>query len=158
MIDFSKKPEKITPYNFGDTITRENFINFLVLSYALSRGNFVIQKVFFIMMEKNVGFQHESVVNSLYENGSFDAFSNEEQEIFVKAFRGVTKHLEKYIEMEVMDEIRDEIDGLYTRPKYNGERVLTEALNFFDFDKIKSVSDFTKTASEFNKRFEDSLN
>lgn len=158
MINFREKPEKINPYNFGDVITRENFINFLVLSYALSRGNFVIQKVFFIMMESKVSFQYKDVINNLYENGSFDALSNEEQEIFVRAFRGVAKHLEKYIEMEVMDEIRDEVEGLYTRPKNSGEKTLAAALKFFDFDKIKSVPDFMKIASEFNEKFEESLN
>ncbi len=158
IIDFTQKPEKIVPYNFGDVVTRDNFIHFLVLSYALSRGNFVIQKVFFIMMEKKIGFQYEATIENLYNNGSFESLSEEEQGIFEQAFRGVKKHLEKYIEIEISDEIRDEFDGLYDRPKNEGEIAINTALNFFHFNQINSTADFIKVASEFNVKFNDSLN
>lgn len=158
VIDFGRKPEKITPYNFGDQVTRENFIHFFILSYAVSRGSFIIQKVFFIMMESKIGFPYEVTIANFYHSGSFDSFSKEEQDIFIEAFRGVKKHFEKYDEIEIEDEIKDEVDGLFDRPKENGSVPLAAALNFFSFDQIKSVPDFIKVASEFNQKYEDSLN
>lgn len=156
-IDFSNKDIQITPYNFEDLITRENFINFLIMSYAVSRGNFVIQKVFFEMMQQKVGFQYKLTIENIYKGGSFQALSQQERDIFTEAFRSVKKHLEKYEEIEVEDETRDEFDGLYDRPETEGSIAFNAALNFFDFNKINSVSDFLKYSSEFNKRFEDSL-
>lgn len=157
-LDFSQQPTIISPYNFGDMVTRENFINFLIMSYAVSRGNFVIQKVFFEMMRQKIGFQYELNIENLYNSGSFQALSKEEQNTFTQAFRSVKKHLEEFIEMEIDDEIRDEFDGLYDRPKTEGSIAFNTALNFFDFNQINSVSDFLKVSSEFNKRFENSLN
>lgn len=158
-IDFKQKAEKIVEYNFGDKVTRENFINFLILSYAVSRGNFVIQRVFFLMMEEKVEFPYKATITNFYEHGSFsEALSKEEQKIFFQSFRNVAKHMEVYEEIEIEDEVRDEVDGLYDRPESEGKVPLNTALGFFDFSKIESISDFMKKASEFNKRFEDSLN
>ena len=56
------------------------------------------------------------------------------------------------------DEIRDEFDGLYDRPKTEGEVVFNTALRFFDFKEINSVRDFIEYSSDFNKKFEKSLN
>ncbi len=157
-LDFSTQPKEIITYNFGDMITRENFINFLIMSYAVSRGNFVIQKVFFEMMQQKVGFQYEEVIKNLYKCGSFEALSQQEQDLFIQAFRSVKKHLDNFIEMEIEDEIRDEFDGLYDRPKDLGSIAFTTALQFFDFNQINSVNDFLKVSSEFNKRFKNILN
>ncbi len=157
-IDFGVKPTQIIPYNFGDIVTRENFIYFLIMSYAVSRGSFVIQKVFFEMMKQKVDFQYEATIESLFESGSFEALSKEEQGVFTKAFRSVKKHLEEFIEMEIEDEIRDEFDGLYDRPRNQGEIAFNSALHFFNFNEITSMGDFLKVSSEFNKKFEDSLN
>lgn len=157
-IDFSKNPENIISYNFGDAVTRDNFINFLLLSYAVSKGNFVIQRVFFLLMEEKIGFPYKDTIQNFFKNGSYEALSKEERNLFFKSFRNVKKHLQIYEEIEIEDEIKDEIDGLYDRPKSVGEIPLNAALAFFDFAQIKSISDFMKKAKEFNERFEDSLN
>ncbi len=158
LIDFNQKPTSIAPYEFGQDVNRENFVNFLILSYAVSRGNFVIQKVFFVMYEKKFNFPYKQVIQDFYESGGYDAFTEEEQQIFQKAFRGVSAHMEKYIEMEIEDEIRDEIDGLCDRPESEREIIFNSALNFFNFDSINSVLEFNKIAKEFNGRTESSLN
>lgn len=158
LINFNQKPTLIEPYEFGQDVNRENCVNFLILSYGVSRGNFVIQKVFFVMNEKKFDFPYKQVIKDFYENGGYDTFTEEEQQIFQKAFRGVSAHMEKYIEMEIEDEIRDEINGLCDRPEREGELVFNSALNFFNFDAINSVLEFNKTAKEFNEKFESSLN
>jgi hypothetical protein len=156
-INFTEKPTEIVSYNFGDTVVRNNFVYFLILSYALSRGNFIIQKVFFTLMEKRFDFHYEESIKNFYNEGGFDAFSKEEQDIFMSAFRNVKKHMEKYIELEIEDEVRDEVNGLYDRPLTQVTIAFTTAIDYFDFDQINSIPEFSKTAQEFNKKFEDSL-
>ncbi len=146
------------PYEFGQDVNRENFVNFLILSYAVSRGNFVIQKVFFVMNEKKFGFPYKQVIQDFYKNGGYNTFTEEEQQIFQKAFRGVSAHMKIYIEMEIEDEIRDEIDGLGDRPENQGEIAFNTAINFFNFNEINSIPEFNKMAKEFNTKFESSLN
>ena len=87
-------------------------------------------------MEKKDLFVYESTIENLYKNGSFDALTPEEQNLFVNAFIGVKKHLSIFIEMEIPDEIKDEFDGLYDRPKNDGLTTFTAALDFFNFDEI----------------------
>lgn len=158
LIDFNQKPTSIASYEFGQDVTRENFVNFLILSYAVSRGNFVMQKVFFVMNERKFGFPWKHVIQDFYESGGYDALTEEEQQIFQKVFRGVSAHMNKYIEMEIEDEIRDGINGLGDRPENAGEVAFNSAINFFKFEEINSVSEFNKVAKEFNERFEASLN
>lgn len=158
IIDFTEAPAVIEDYRFGDPVTRGNFINFLILSYAVSRGSFVIQKVFFEMMQHKVGLDHKETIKRLFEAGSFEALSSEEQGLFTQAFRCVKKHSEVFEEIEIDDEMRDEFDGLYDRPVSDGHVPLRLALDFFEFDKVNSVDDFLKAAREFNQRLEDSFN
>ncbi len=158
LIYFNQKPTSIAPYEFGQDVTRENFVNFLILSYAVSRGNFVIQKVFFVMYKRKFGFPWKHVIQDFYENGGYDALTEDEQQIFKKAFRSVSAHMEEYIEIEIEDEIRDEIDGLGDRPENQGEITFNAALDFFKFEEINSIAEFNATAKEFNSKFESSLN
>lgn len=158
LIDFKQKPSSIEPYEFGQDVNRENFVNFLILSNAVSRGNFVIQKVFFLMNEKKFGFPYKDVIQDFYESGGYDAFTEEEQQFFQKAFRSVSVHMKIYVEMEIEDEIRDEINGLYDRPESSGEAALNLALKFFNFDEINSITEFSKIAKEFKPKFESALN
>ena len=139
-INFKEKPTELIPYNFGDTVVRNNFVYFLILSYALSRGNFIIQKVFFTLMEKRFGFHYEETTENFYNEGGFDAFSKEEQGIFMNAFRNVKKHMEKYTELEIEDEVRDEVNGLYDRPLNEGTIAFNTAIDYFDFDQINSIN------------------
>lgn len=158
LINFKQKPTSIAPYEFGEDVTRENFVNFLILSYAVSRGNFVMQKVFFVLNKRKFGFPWKHVIQDFYESGGYDALTKEEQQIFQNAFRSVSAHMKEYAEIEIEDEIRDEINGLGDRQESEGEVTFNSAINFFKFDEINSVSEFNKVAKEFNERFEASLN
>jgi hypothetical protein len=54
--DPAKSPSEPETYNVGDVITRKNFIDFLIKSFAISRGNTARQIVFFVWLMAETQF------------------------------------------------------------------------------------------------------
>lgn len=112
MVDFSTKPKELTVWSFGDAITRDNFLGFLLVSYMVSRGNIAIQEKFFYFSEKKFGFFYKETIENLEKYGSFNALSEEEKYEFSENFKRVKKHHQQFEEFEFEDEIRLDFERL----------------------------------------------
>lgn len=129
LIDFTEKPEKIIPYRFGDEVKRENFVSFFILSLYASRGNCTLQKIFFKFVKEKTGFKYKSIFKEIIKKGGLEVFTKREQTLFIKSYRRINKYL------------------YYSDTKFNEK--LMDIVVFFDFDKIKSISDFTNAVKNF---------
>ncbi len=132
LIDFTEQPEKISPYKFGEEVKRENFVSFFILSLYASRGNCTLQKIFFKFVKEKTGFKYKPVFKELIQKGGLEVFTKRERTLFMKSYRRINKYL------------------YYSDTKFN-ER-LRDIVVFFDFDKIKSVSDFTNAVKDFTRQ------
>lgn len=112
MVDFSTKPKELIAWKFGDAITRDNFLRFLLISYMVSRGNIAIQEKFFYFSEKKFGFFYKETIENLEKHGSFDALTEAEKSEFSENFKNVKKHSQNFEEFEFEDEIRLDFERL----------------------------------------------
>ncbi|MEK9158080.1 MAG: hypothetical protein AAB638_02775 [Patescibacteria group bacterium] len=110
--EFSQPPQELKTYKVGDKITRENFNSFLMQSFAISRGQVIVQIMFMAWIKTHTGFDYESTVDNLLKSGGWDAFSELEKSEFLSKFRSVKKHTDKYLDFEHEDEVKNEIEGL----------------------------------------------
>jgi hypothetical protein len=146
-IDFNRQNHVILPYSPGDLVSRENFVSFLILSFAVSRGHPEIQKMFFLWTEKTLGFPFAIVLENFVTNGAASTFSREEWDMFKNAFLKVKRHSETFDPSEFDDELQDELRALHERPI--NMMVMETVLEFFDFEKIKSITDFNESSAKY---------
>lgn len=151
LIDFKREPVNLTPYDFGEDITRENFGSFLALSYELSQGKFSIQKVFFAINKIKFGFCYEQVIREFCESGGYDIFTENEKEIFQLDFLFTFHNFKKLTKTELEDTIRSKINGLYEGITTEGIFSLDDMLKHFNPDEIESISDFEEKVEIFNE-------
>lgn len=90
--DFKKAPQTPKPYVPGEKVTRENFADFLIRSFAVSHGTLPAQYAFFLWTEAHTGLNIDATFDAFYAAGGFKALSSQEQELFVRAFEKVPKH------------------------------------------------------------------
>jgi uncharacterized Zn finger protein len=146
-IDFKQQKHAVLPYSLGDPVTRENFVSYLILSFAVSRGHPEIQRMFFQWTEKTAGFPFPSILEDFVTSGAVEVFSREEWDMFKNAFLKVKKHSEFFDASEFDDELQDELRALHERPI--SLVVMEKVLEFFDFDRIKSVTDFSEASAKY---------
>ena len=146
-IDFSKPNHSILPYSPGDTVTRENFVPFLIVSFAVSRGYVEIQKMFFQWTQKTSGFPTTIVLENFVTNGAAETFSREEWDMFKDAFLKVKKHSESFDPSEFDDELQDELRALHERSE--NPKAMETILGFFDFENIKSIADLNEISARY---------
>src|SRR5579872_6710870 len=106
LINFKEAPITLTNYKDGDIPTRENFISFIIFSFAISRGEPGIQQMYFRWVEKATNFNCQEMLDNFVEVGAFDTLTLDEQKKFEAAFIHVKSHTEKFIEDEFEDEWR----------------------------------------------------
>jgi hypothetical protein len=133
-IDFQKKPRSIERWNFPEPITRENFINFLILTFAVSRGVRNAQGMFCKYTEVRTGSPVFDIFESLVSVGGWNRLTPEEQQTFLRAFHGRTKH-DCIWEQQDMKGIAKEFELL---PHLKGS--IENDINFY---KITSFDDQT---------------
>ncbi len=103
--EFKSAPNNILPYSPLERVTRENFVNFLIRSFAISMGQPVAQVFFFVWLNMRTGFNWEQTFENFVRAGGWDVFSEEEKKIFKNSFMKVSMHTDKYMEFEIDDEI-----------------------------------------------------
>jgi hypothetical protein len=147
---FKNEPEHIDEYHFGDTITRENFINFLIFSFAISRGDITVQQIFFKWVNKTNESDVENIISQFGESGSIKVLSKSEIDVFEKAFNSVRTHHKVYLGFEEEDLDDEIVDGLEQISADSDSLDVT--LPYYDLDSIVTLNDFnTCTKTYFQK-------
>ncbi len=153
-IDFKQDFGIVKDYKYGDKVSRENFISFLILSYELSRGQPEIQKVFFVWHEKLVQFKHWENLETFVRNGGYYALKTKEQEHFYDAFRRIEKHKQVFSNADEL-EIEMKNSLLKLRGMYNMSddflMLTNRAMDYFHFPELKSFDDFRAAAAKYVK-------
>lgn len=114
-IDFSQQPKTLKKYEGGEPVNRENFLSMFVQSFALSTGRIDKQVTYFLWLADHVGFDFDQTFCSLVIHGEWDAFTQEEKQIFLKRMNAVGKHRSTgFLDQSKSDEAkaRDGIRGV----------------------------------------------
>lgn len=85
-------PKKLTKYEPGKGITRENFLNFLVQSFAISRGDREKQLKFFQWSQVHDGIALLPILRDFQKRGGYQIFWPAEREKFETAFERIPAH------------------------------------------------------------------
>ncbi len=108
--EFEKPPAKIEPYNPPDKVTRANFVNFLIRSFAISMGQQQIQTLFMGWIKLQNGFDFNSTFANFIIAGSYDALSSDEKNEFLKHFDKVSMHTHVFPQGNFdLQKIKDEV-------------------------------------------------
>lgn len=101
-IDFSTGPEggiiRYTPSDKPPIITRNNFADFITLSFSVSRGNTVAQNLFFRWISAKTHQNIEALLKDFQNAGGFNCLSEEEKKHITSDFLKVKKHSELSME------------------------------------------------------------
>lgn len=98
VVDFTVPKEDVNPIEFtlGDTVNRDNWNDFLIKSFALSRGNQTVQVAFFAWAEQQTGLDVRGTFDSFSQHGGWmDALTRAEKDTFVAAHNAVNIHLRR---------------------------------------------------------------
>ena len=151
LLDFSSEPKQLEKYKIGEKITRENFNDFLMQSFAISRGQSIVQMAYFEWLQKTTGFDYAASLKKFVKSGGFKILTSQEQQNFMDAFMPIKKHAtltgmsllnqdpaNTVLRSQITHEINqlgfvDEKD-LWVTPVYE---------QFFDMQKIVTYQDFT---------------
>ncbi len=149
--DFSPEcaTKALENYTVGDKITRENFTNFLIRSFAVSRGVPLVQYGFFEWVEKATGFSTRDTLKRLafsppgeIRSNPWDFLSNEEQKKFLQAFLSVNIH-EDALYSESDDEITTE------KHVHSIKAEFRNIVNFYvNVDELSPNQEFIKSLRE----------
>ncbi len=96
--EFRVAPKELKPYHPGDVVNRDNFINFLIYCFAVSRGKAEVQIIFMWWLKLKNGFDYSTVLRNLNEAGGWKIFSEDEKRVFKGEFGKVSKHTEQWEE------------------------------------------------------------
>jgi hypothetical protein len=91
-ISFSEKPTVLEPWLIGHPINRENFTNFLIATYRISRGYQTAQMSLIEYVSHHLDIDLEKVLSDFKDNGGYQSLSNEEQEAIKTAFDQIGLH------------------------------------------------------------------
>jgi hypothetical protein len=92
MDQFKKAPKKLQPYTPGQLINRDNFTNFLILSFSISRGEPFVQFLFMDWLKLKFGFDYLKTFENFSKAGGYKILSINEKEKFEQEFLKVAKH------------------------------------------------------------------
>lgn len=102
--DFHTPLHGISQYNEGDKINRDNFVPFLIRSFAFSLGHPVIQKEYFRWKELHENFDWQSTIDNFNSADGISNLSDQEKKLIINNYNRVKKH-EKFTESSEL--IRD---------------------------------------------------
>lgn len=152
LVDFTKKPERLEAYKVGDLITRENFIKFLIFTFAVSRGNETAQSIFLEWLQFKYGFPYKKIIDDFYKSVSKfgkqwqELLSDMEQEEFKKAIQGVK------IPKHEFEKSGDDFEFRFSNTLASFRNgIPPRDLAFFDIEKIKTIAEFTKRVAEYKE-------
>jgi len=85
-------PSNPKHYNISERVTRETFLSWYVGSFSKSRGSPDAQYTFMNWFEANYGFDYRTTFNNFWNAGHWSCLSEQEQKMFISAFRKVSDH------------------------------------------------------------------
>ena len=144
-INFKKAPIILKEYNVGDVVDRENFVSFISLSFAVSRGHVYLQELFFMWTEIMTSFPYATVFNDFVEQGGYLNLSSEERDYLKKKFKMVQAHLnvKDFSSPDHNELIERELFKLNKRDYFWDEGIEVFLKHTNNFEKIKTLSEFT---------------
>lgn len=140
---FEIEPTELKKYSPGDKITRENFCNFLMCSFGISRGHMEVQVQFMQWLKLHTGFDYVTTLNNFIAVGGWDRLSDNEKEEFINEFRKIAKHSQEYEEKKLEDDIRDEMKDL---EDYASQLAHINELSNKEMKNIKTFAEFSAFA------------
>lgn len=90
--DFQTKPTELREYEFGDTVTRQNFNSLLIQSFRISRGRVPVQCGFFLWLKEKTGFDGLKTCKAFEDAGAWEVLTEEEREVFQAQFIEIRGH------------------------------------------------------------------
>lgn len=91
--DFRTPSFQISDYHDGQLVTRENFTDFLIESFAISRGDLRKQIVFFEWVQSKIGFNWEGTIINFLGAGGWACFNKQEKINFITAYTKVHDYI-----------------------------------------------------------------
>lgn len=120
--DLKKPPLAVTPYVFGNPVTRENFAAFIVWQFGVSRGSRFAQQIACEYVELQTGFNFRNAYRSYIDAGGFSILSPGEQTKIREALHRVGKHNKDGI----LEEFPENLDTELNELAINKESLLQE--------------------------------
>ena len=155
--NFLQPPKQLEKYKIGGKVTRENFNDFLIQSFAISRGKSAVHLVYFEWLQAATGFDYGATFKNFVKSGGFNSLTEAEQQSFFDAFMPIKKHEgiaglgfpKKDPQNPVL---RTQIVYEINQLAYIGDRELWPegvASKSFDMSKIKTYEDFTTAKNNY---------
>jgi hypothetical protein len=136
--EFKTIPKQTQVYKPEDKITRDNFCNFLIYSFRISRGNYNIQLLFMGWLKARMGFDYPKTIANFIKAGGYNILSDDEKKEFENAFNKIQKHAETLPKKQNLeDTIKGEIEKKIVDPTGIEERIKRLGL-----EKIRTVAEF----------------
>ena len=121
--DFSQEraPQTVAPWNFPEPVTRENFLAFVIKSYAVSRGAPKAQAFYIHFVGDRIGLDTRQTMKAFGDAGGWLALTSSERSFFLETWHAVSAHGEEYgpgfdvkdIDDEIKSDIEDKVVGYY---------------------------------------------
>lgn len=153
-------PKQLEAYSFGK-LTRENFNDFLIKSFAWSRGARALQLEFFQWSEAHSGTTLRPIFEAMRKHGINAVLSIEERARFLAMFDRVPKHAVIYESRfrtennigsrELTDE--EHLDYLHERHSH-----ILEELNQTFREYIEETAELPPSTIEDNRRIHGAMN
>lgn len=136
-IDLTIPPVNIEGYKFGENLTRENFLNFVVDSFAKSRGNPSMQAYYYTWVDMHSYPQTLKVLDDFIDPSQKIKLTKQELLHFNTEYQKVLKHSKpinpkfelmnySFIKLVMVDALKRCINSRYF---INGELMDQEVLN-----------------------------
>jgi hypothetical protein len=91
-INFALPPDALTPYTFGEEITRNNFTGLVIDSFAKARGNMSSQAMYLKYLERSLDIPMNLLIEKFVDSGGYSTLSQAEQTQIRGAFDKVKHH------------------------------------------------------------------
>ncbi|MEI7709718.1 MAG: hypothetical protein WCI76_03310 [bacterium] len=135
--EFKVPPTQLEPYRPGDKISRNNFTNFLILSFAVSMGQPVLQVAFMAWLKLKFGFDYSQTLINFDKSGNWDGLEEIERESFLEAFSRVSAHKGKGTQTVL---IKKELKSLCNPNRVSDESIQEE----YSLDILKKINNFSE--------------
>jgi len=90
--DFSVARETREHYEFGNTVTRNNFTNFLIDGFTKTKGNLSKHAVYLKYLEQNQGIPTNEILTDFLKNGGVKALGEDEVFQIYDLYKSVREH------------------------------------------------------------------
>lgn len=101
--NFINPPGRMMSYEWGDPLTRENFMSMILQSHWHSEGSLTAQLIGFEWGKVNLGIDYRTAFKACLESNGWECLSNHERAEFISAFNSIPAHRFKGLYAHQMD-------------------------------------------------------